>query len=151
MSYDVILKRLENMRLVASGDNPRLRTALIRVGSVLEAEMKMNIHRQKMTNTGRLLNSIRYEVKAMGDKTQLTVGSFGVEYAAINEFGGKMTTRQVHAMFASFRGRAKRAGKGVVKIYGDGSGYHRARPYMRPAVNKHRTFMLDIIRDAYNV
>jgi phage gpG-like protein len=151
MSYDAILKRLENMRLVASGDSPKLRTALIRVGSVLEAEMKLNIVRHKMVNTGRLLNSIRYEVKAMGDKTQLTVGSFGVEYAAINEYGGKLTSRQIRAMFASFRGRAKRAGKGIVRVYGDGSGYHRARPYMRPAIAKHRNFMLDVLREAYNV
>jgi hypothetical protein len=151
MSYDVILKRLENMRLVAAGDNPKLRTALIRVGAVLEAEMKLNIVRHKMVNTGRLLNSIRYEVKSSGSKTTLTVGSFGVDYAAINEYGGKLTSRQINAMFASFRGRAKRAGKGVIRIYGDGSGYHRARPYMRPAINKHRTFMLDVVRESYRV
>lgn len=146
----MIIARLEKLSDTAKGDNNKLRTALIRVGSVLEAETKLNIRRWGMVDTGRLINSIRYQVKDLsGGSMELSVGSYGVDYAAINEYGGKVSKRQLRAMFASFRGRPKRAGKGVIKIYGDGSGYWRTRPYLRPAIDKHRKFILDLIRQAY--
>lgn len=150
MSYGMVIARLEKLSATAKGDDNRLRTALIRVGSVLEAETKMNIRRWGMVDSGRLINSIRYQVNELsGNKLELAVGSYGVDYAAINEYGGKVSKRQIRAMFANFRGRPKRQGKGVLKIYRDGSGYWRSRPYLRPAINKHRKFMLDVIRQAY--
>lgn len=150
MSYDLIIARLEKLSATAKGDDNRLRTALIRVGAVLEAETKLNIRRWGMVNTGRLINSIRYQVRELGgEKMELAVGSYGIDYAAMNEYGGRMSRRQIRAMFASFAGRAPRAGKNVVSIYRDGSGYFKARPYLRPAIDKHRKFMLDLIRQAY--
>jgi len=149
-NYGMVIARLEKLSASAKGDDNKLRTALIRVGSVLEAETKLNIRRWGMVDTGRLINSIRYQVNELsGNKMELSVGSYGVDYAAMNEYGGKVSKRQIRAMFANFRGRPKRAGKGVIKFYGDGSAYWRARPFLRPAINKHRKFMLDLIRQAY--
>ncbi len=120
MSYEIVIARLENLRQLSGGDNPKLRAALIRIGSVLEAETKLNISRQKMTKSGRLLNSIKYEMIQTARGTTLQVGSFGIKYAAINEYGGKLSADEIRAMFASFKGRKPHAGKGVVRVFKDG-------------------------------
>ena len=57
MSYDLIIKRLEKLRATSAGDDQKLKMAMIRVGSVLEAETKLNIQRWGMVNTGKLINS----------------------------------------------------------------------------------------------
>lgn len=150
MSYEIVIARLENLRQLSGGDNPKLRAALIRIGTVLEAETKLNISRQKMTKSGRLLNSIKYEMIQTARGMALHVGSFGVEYAAINEYGGKLTADQIQAMFASFKGRKARAGKGVIRVFKDGSGYHKARPYI-VALEPHYNFILETLKEAYNV
>jgi len=150
MSYDLILARLENLRATMGGDNTKVRAALIRIGITLERDTKMAISRNKMTKSGALLNSIRYEL-AHGNGTEtLTMGSFGIKYAAINEYGGKMTKEQIDAMFESFKGRRKRAGKGVVRVFKDGSGYHKARPYIA-ALEDHMDYILEQLREAYSV
>jgi len=92
-------KELESRALMKirrySPNDPRLREALLRIGIMLEAQIKMNIQFRKLIDTGRLLNSIRYELRREGSRNALVVGSFGVPYAAIHEFGGK--TRNVKA------------------------------------------------------
>ena len=123
--------------------------ALTRIGSVLQAEMRLNIGRHKMIDRGRLLNSIKYEIEQSGDTAFLSVGSYGIRYAAMNEFGGAMSRAQVRAMFVALReqnGKVKRAGKGIITINPDGTGWWRERPFIRPAIIKHREFMLDMLR-----
>lgn len=129
-------------------DSPQLREALLRIGFLLEAEAKLNARRQGIIDTGRLINSIRSQFYRRANSVGITVGSFGVPYAAMHEFGGPFTDRQRRAMFASLRDRGKlgprsvRVSKGIIQ----GNRFV-ARPYLRPALQKHRGRILDIIRD----
>lgn len=148
-SRNRLIARLERIKVNHNPASPEMKMALTRIGSVLQAEMRLNIGRHKMIDKGRLLNSIKYEVTQSGDTAFLSVGSYGIRYAAINEFGGYMTRAQVRAMFVAMsrtNGRVKRAGKGIVTINPDGTGWWRERPYIRPAIIKHREFMLDMLR-----
>lgn len=147
MSAQSIIRRLIIMRELASGDSPTLNAALVRAGTLLMSEMRIQAGRQKIINSGRLLNSISYEVS--GDT--LTVGSRGIRYAAMNEFGGEMTPQQVKAMFYYMRlggGRTPRPSKGVVTVRKDGSGFWKERPFIRPALKKQRENIVKILREA---
>lgn len=149
MSVDRLIARLERIKASHNPTSQEMKTAFTRIGSVLQAEMRLNIGRHKMIDQGRLLNSIKYEVTQSGDTAFLSVGSYGIRYAAMNEFGGAMSRAQVRAMFANLRdrnGRAKRSGKGIVTINADGTGWWRERPFIRPAIIKHREFILDMLR-----
>lgn len=131
-------------------DDPALREALLRIGFMLEAQAKINIRRQGIIDTGRLLNSIQTRFYTRGDRVGINVGSFGVPYAALHEFGGPFTDRQRRAMFASLRERGrlgpnrKGTDKGVIQ-----GGQFRARPYLRPAIDTHRQRIIDIIRGLF--
>lgn len=127
-------------------ENPRVNEALLRIGLLLEAEVRQNIRRKGIIDTGRLLNSIRHEIYKKRDSVGVKVGSFGVPYAGMHEFGGPFTDPQRKAMFASLRERGKlgpsrQPGKGVVV-----GGRFMARPYLRPALIVHKRRILDIIR-----
>ena len=130
-------------------NSPKMRETLLRIGFIIEAQAKMNIRKVGAIDTGRLLNSIRSEFYQSGDKVGIRVGSFGVPYAALHEFGGPFTDRQRRAMFASMRDRGKLGpGKGVDKGVIQG-GRFLARPYLKPAVETHRNRIIDIIRNLF--
>ncbi len=126
-----------------------MKEALIRIGLLLESEAKLNIRRKGVVDTGRLFNSIRYELYRERDISGVKVGSFGVPYAAMHEFGGAFTDAQRRAMFAALRDRGKlgpvrKPGKGIIQ-----GNHFTARPYLRPAVEKHRARIIEIIRNLY--
>jgi len=129
-------------------DSPKLKEALLRIGFLIENEAKRNIRRQGAIDTGSLLNSVQSHFFKDGDRTGIQVGSFGVPYAAINEFGGPFTDRQRRAMFAALRDRGKlgrdRVSKGVIS-----GGTYRARPYLMPAVKAHKQRIIEIIRGLF--
>lgn len=114
--------------------SPEMMRILTRIGMRLEQETKLNIRKQAIIDTGNLFNSIRYQISQTATGMRLSVGSFGVRYAKIHEFGYPvMGPRQRAAMFARLReeGKIGRPGKGVVF-----AGTFRARPYLRPAFDK---------------
>lgn len=129
---------------------PEMKEAMLRIGFLLESEAKLNIRRQGIIDTGRLFNSIRSEFYERGSIVGVRVGSFGVPYASLHEFGGNFTDRQRRAMFASLRERGRlgprRIGpdKGVIQ-----GGRFLARPYLRPAVITHKRRIIDIIRELF--
>lgn len=110
---------------------------------MIAARAKFNIRRQGIVDTGRLLNSIRFEFFSEGDVAGIRIGSFGVPYAAMHEFGGRFTERQRRAMFYWMRRRGgpERPSKGVIR-----GGHFRARPYLRPAVIESREFIIAALR-----
>lgn len=63
--------------------SPQGQQLLHRIGLLLSSEMKLNIRRQGLIDQGFLLNSIGYEV----DGNTVEVGSYGVVYAKVHEFG----------------------------------------------------------------
>jgi phage gpG-like protein len=136
------------MRSFQPGD-PRLREAMLRIGFLVEAQAKFNVRRVGAIDTGRLINSIRSEFYQKGDHVGVNIGSFGVPYAAMHEFGGPFTDRQRRAMFASLRDRGRLGkGKGTDKNVVQGNRFV-ARPYMRPAVLAQKYRIIDIIRDLF--
>lgn len=145
LSY--VLEQRIRARLRKLGpDSPELRETLLRIGFLVETEAKFNVRRRQIVDTGRLLNSIRTELFRKGSIVGVRVGSFGVPYAAMHEFGGPFTDRQRRAMFASLRDsgrlRRNRVSKGVIR----GNTFI-SRPYLRPAVAKSRSRISDILQD----
>jgi len=137
-----ILSRLKRLQ----PDSLELRETMLRIGILLETEMKFNIRRKQIVDTGRLLNSIKHEIYREGkDRIGVKVGSFGVPYAAQHEFGGPFTDAQRRAMFASLRRtgrlRRERGSKGVIR-----GNYFAARPFFRPAVQTHRKRVIDLLK-----
>jgi phage gpG-like protein len=72
--------------------------SLHRIGMLLEANIKAKISNIGLVDQGALLNSIRYSVKMQKDGGVVRVGSYGVVYAAIHEFGGVITPKQAGAL-----------------------------------------------------
>lgn len=141
-----IISRLRAMNAAVAPESPKIKETLTRVGILLEAEIKMNVRRQGLIDSSRLINSIRYEFdRGPSDATVLRVGSFSVPYAAIHEFGGPFTDRMRRAMFAAIRERGgpERPSKG--RIVGNRV---KASPYLRPAIQKHRGRVVDLLREA---
>lgn len=142
------LQRRITARLSAfqPGD-PRLKEALLRIGILLESEIKLNIRRNRLIDTGNLLNSIRYQLFQRGEVQGVTVGSYGVPYAAVHEFGFTGTQnvraheRQVNQAF----GRSIRPTTASVRSFSRNVNI-RARPYVRPAMRKHGQRITEILR-----
>jgi len=149
MSFEATIARIKKMREATAPDSPQLRQALTRIGVRLAAQMRLNIRKEGIIDQGALFNSIDWKLGTTSDGAFVEVGSYGIKYAAMNEYGGPMSERQVRAMFAAMRernGKGRRAGKGIVKINKDGTGNWKARPFIRPALRDNRTYILDIIR-----
>lgn len=152
MSIDSVILRINRMKAMTDPSSPEMRMALTRIGTVLQAEIRQNIGRKKIIDYGGLLNSIKYQI----DGNTLSVGSYGIKYAAINEFGGAMSHAQVAAMFADLRRKkgthpkGAKVGKGIVTVNKDGTGYWQPRPFLRPALKAQRQFIIDMIRSIGN-
>jgi phage gpG-like protein len=130
-------------------DSPHLYEAFTRIGMLVSAKAKMNVRRYGMIDTGRLVNSLRYQIHKTDSGLGVKIGSFGVPYAAIHEFGGPFTEQMRRAMFAELARRGRRGqgkNKGVIR-----DNYIRKRPYLRPAVNSSRPFMVSILRKVLGV
>jgi phage gpG-like protein len=142
-----IQARIDRMISKYSPSDPRMKEALIRIGSMLEGEIKLNIRRKKIIDTGSLFNSIKWQFTQGG----IEVGSYGIPYAAIHEFGSKdVKAVQIRAMFASMDRAGKLDGARVSKNVLDFSGptiTFRARPFIRPAVKKKKDRIVKIIQD----
>jgi hypothetical protein len=149
---DRLIIRLANKRKQLAPDSLELRTALTRIGSTLEEQMKKNVGRYKMIDSGNLLKKIGYEL----NKSSVTIGPFGVPYAARNEFGGPMSRNEVIDMLNELRkqkgnqtaklNKVKGKGKGVVTINPDLTGFWKPRPFIRDALKQHKGFIIDTLR-----
>jgi len=154
MSIYTVIEKIKVMRQATDPSSPELKKALTRIGGVLQGTMRMNIVRMKAVDNGGLLNSIQYQI----DDQTLSVGSYGIPYAARNEYGGPMTHRQVAAMFYYMRQASKltsvdksqkNATNPVVFISKDGLGYWRPRPFIGDALKNKRDFVIRTLRKVY--
>jgi hypothetical protein len=144
MSIETAIARIKRMREATAPDSPQLRQALTRIGVRLAAQIRLNIRKEGIIDQGALFNSIDWKLGTTTDGAFLEVGTYGIKYAAMNEYGGKVSKEQFRAMFAAIRqrhGKDKRPSKGIIK-----NGYWRARPFIRPALRENRAYILDIIR-----
>jgi len=151
MSYETLIKRIERMKALGDPSSMQVRQALTRIGTVLKAQIRQNLTDERMVDQGHLRQSIEYYVHQNKDRALLEVGSFGIKYAAINEFGGEMSQKQVRAMFAALSRRGKLGQRKhdvpVVTVNKKtGKGIWRKRPFIAPAFKKHSFFIIDVLR-----
>lgn len=137
------VKELDNERFSSKAMAKKAR----RIGSVLTLQTKKNIRNHTMIDSGRLLNSIQSKSNVTSDGFTIEFGSWGVKYAAMNEFGGPFTDRQRRAMFASLRraGKLKKGRKSKGVIVGD---YWRPRPFIRPSLIAKRAIISKILMES---
>jgi phage gpG-like protein len=141
-----VIARMNVIAEKVSGDSPSIKNAMLRIAMMIIAKAKINVRRHRMVDTGRLINSLRWEFYRQGDTQGVYIGSFGVKYAAMNEYGGKVTERQRRAIFAALKDRAPRASKRV--IIKSGSEWRwRPRPYLRPALKDSQKYIIETIRE----
>jgi hypothetical protein len=146
MSAETVLEKIRRMRAAAEPSSEALKKAFYRIGTVLQTEMRLTALRKGVKDQSHLIDSINYRI----DGDTLQVGSWGIKYATRNEFGGAMTHAQVAGMFYWMRqaGKAKRAGKGVVTVNKDGTGYWQPRPFIRDSLQKRKDFIIERLREA---
>ena len=77
------IRRLESF----APEGKQLLRAMDRIGGLMEARIKQRIVEINLIDNSYLINSIRYEVHATPDGAEVVVGSYGVKYARIHEFG----------------------------------------------------------------
>lgn len=144
-NHSLLIKRLKDRSKRLQPDSPKLAAALHRIGSTLSAQMRMNAERQRLRRTGNLINSLKYQLMRRGDTSLLLVGSFGVPYAAIHEFGfeGEVSVRGHNVRAHTRLGRQvkahrRKAHDRYMKI--------KARPYVYPAWDKLKVRVYEILR-----
>jgi phage gpG-like protein len=141
---NALISRIQTRFKSLDPSDRQYKQALVRVGSLLEAQIKINIRQKGIVDTGRLLNSIRYEIENQGKRSIVRVGSFGVPYAGTHEFGTTFTDKMRRGMFAALRRQGRRQrGKDKNVIVG---GRFIARPFIGPALVQHRQKIRDILR-----
>jgi phage gpG-like protein len=89
-----LVEKIRNKQGFAS-DLPVVR-ALHRIGLLLTSKAKQNVRQQGLIDLGALINSISYDIEQTEDKSYLLrVGSYGLPYARIHEFGGIIRPKNV--------------------------------------------------------
>lgn len=114
-----------------SPDSPQLQGFMARIGADIVSRARANIVRNRIVDSGRLLNSIAFRMERGTEGLAVYAGAFGVRHAAVHEFGMRYTPAMMRAMFASLNNRGllgKRPGKGLLV-----GGVLPPRPYLRPA------------------
>lgn len=104
--------------------------ALLAGGLTIEKHAKLNADKHKLRKTGNLINSISTVAHIFESDPVVTVGTRGIVYAAIHEFGGVIRAKR--AKFLSWideKTGERRFAKSVTIP---------ARPYLRPAVDEHK-------------
>ena len=142
-----IIGRMNILAKNISSGSPMITQSLLRIAMMVISKAKINVRRHRMVDTGRLINSLRWEFYRQGDTEGVYIGSFGVKYAAMNEFGGEVSERQRRAMFASFGSRkTKLPSKGIIRKSGAGWRW-KPRPYLRPALKESQQYIMETIRE----
>lgn len=150
--YEEVVAALTNLKTAMKG--PQAIQAVTAGALVIEQHGKLNINAQGLRGrTGNLINSYHvHDTGGSGGSAWADVGSRGVIYARIHEFGGTILPKRfkfLHWISDSRTNTGHFAGKA-------GSGDHvfasmsviPARPYHRPAVDEHRAEIATAITTA---
>ena len=123
---DAMLKKMQSASVSAA-------PALADGAHIVEKHAKLNIKGHGLWKTGNLFNSLR--VQEVGAWHAL-VGTSGVIYAAIHEFGGVITPKR--AKYLSW------IGKGGERVFAKRVKMP-ARPYLRPAFDENKEEIKGVI------
>lgn len=144
------------------------KSALYKGAEVIETHAKLNIERHGLRDKGLLINSIKtYDFKSAGLSSYVWVGSRGVIYNRIHEFGGIISAKRRKYLAIPMTKTAKKAGSPLnmgelsfIKTnYGgvllDKAGELQyvlkpsvmipSRPYLRPAIDENRDRILEVM------
>lgn len=137
-----IVKRVEARIDALAPQSPEMRQAMTRIGTLLQTQTKINIRQHGLIDTGRLIKSIRFEHFVKSGTQGIRIGSFAVPYAAAHEFGARMgVTIPAHTR------RTPSGGTAAVRAHTRQMNI-RERSYLRKAVKKHKTRVINILRQA---
>lgn len=157
---EILRLRIERRILQFQPNSPELRKAVLRIGFLLETEIKLNIRKKTpratgrspraLIDTGRLINSIGFNVNRKGPVHTLTVGSFSVPYAAVHEFGfsGIQRIRQHRRLQTEAFGKKIPPRSVTVRAHGRRVNIP-ARPFIRPAIKKRGPRIVTILADLF--
>jgi phage gpG-like protein len=124
---------------------------LHRIGLRLTNRLKVEVTRLKIIDSGRLRNSIGYDVK--GD--ELSVGVFGVRYAKFHEFGTKPSARMARfILWKARQSNVKKPSKGVIEWSGRGRDLKariRPRPFFYNTIESEKDYIYDMIKAWYSI
>lgn len=144
MATDIAL--LSKRLMAAAAGNPRRDEAMKRIGMLLRNQTVINITKKSDRANGVRKGLIKFEslrdsINYKPIENGIVVGSFGIPYAAIHEFGfkGLVQVRE----FLRRGGVHVRAHQRNMNIP--------ARPFLRPAVVKHKDLILTILREAFHL
>lgn len=149
-NVDAMIAKIQARVQALRPNGPKMKEALTRIGLYVSSVAKVNVRKQNLIDTGRLINSIRYEFFKDGKDQGVQVGSFNVPYAATHEFG----FRGVQRVPTYTRRMTKVFGRKLDSPINVSVGAHtrkmniKARPYMRPALKSSQTFIVDTLREA---
>ncbi len=152
MPNNLVLERVQLLLEKTDPGNPKAKAMLLKIAMKIAAQAKLNIRKQKAIRSGELWNSIRWEYYVNGTTQGIKVGSFGVVYAAMNEFGGPVSQKQAHAAFAAMKASSikKPANVPPVLYRKGGQWYWRSRPYLRPALAQSQDYIIELIKEFYS-
>lgn len=141
-----IIGRMEFQLSKVRPSPTKIQTALLKISMMIIAKAKIKIRQKRIVDRGHLINSMRWELYRAGNTYGSFIGSFGVKYAAMNEFGGIVSERQRRAMMAALsERRVKLPPKGIIMRHG-GSWRWKPRPYLRPAVIESKQYITETLR-----
>jgi hypothetical protein len=141
-----ILLRLEARIKATKPDSEVLAKAFTRVGILIASQTQINIRQKGLIDTGRLLNSVKYELFKEGEISGVRVGSFGVPYASVQEYGFNGTVRAHKRLIRKVFGKTLKEPKTI-----DVRAYQlriRGKYFLGEAVQKQSSLVLDILREA---
>jgi hypothetical protein len=140
-----LLKRISDKGAAFKPDSPELLKALTEIGLRISSMAKLKATQQGIIDSGNLRARIGYEFFKDGNNNGIRIGVFGVRYAAMNEFGGRVTPGMIRAIFAVKKGKDYQP-KGIIKNM-----YWKPRPFLRPAFISNRAYITDRIAEAFGV
>lgn len=148
-SYDTstlinfVRKRIANV----TPGSPAIHNALTRIGLYVSSLAKINVRKKNLIDTGRLINSIRYEFFKEGNVEGVQIGSFNVPYAHVHEFGyrGQVSIPAHVRRIDQVYGRSIPEKSINIRAHSRQMNIP-ARPYLRPAVKRATPYIIDELR-----
>ena len=148
-SAEIGARRLQAMAKELGSSSSTLQKALLfRIGTLVRGRAVQIATEKGVRDNGVLVNHIVYTIEQSENLGTVTIGTMGIPYARIHEYGGPITAEMKRAMFWSMRERGllnrKKASKGFVK-----AGFFPERSYLRASLSESMTSIIDMIRGAY--
>jgi hypothetical protein len=141
-----ILKRISDRNAAFKPDSPQILRALTLIGMRVSSLAKLKATQKGIEDSGHLKAATSYEFYKEGGINGVRVGTFGVRYAAMNEFGGRISPEQFRALCWAINEKHGRdyTPKGIIN-----KGYWKPRPYLRPAFIGSRAYISDRIAEIF--